>query len=277
MNLMGYDAVTPGDHDFDFGVESFQRSRAAAAFPWVSANLFVLPADTLLFAPYVVVNRNGVRVAIAGFTTPAAMVSNGDKLKGRMRVGRIEPQVGAVLKEMRQDADLTVVLSHSGLDGAASYDTTGVGGEQVTARMAAGSLKPDIVVVGHSHREVTDTVIAGVHFVQPRPEGRSVAVIHIALVPKAGALQLARVRAERIQLEDVRRRTGCSAGSSIHIGRCSLDRVPRRRASGACLAAARSGRQMMPSSMTSGAPPGGSLGRAGTGYPRRHGRRGYQR
>ena len=204
MNLMGYDAVTPGDHDFDFGVESFQRSRAAAAFPWVSANLFVLPADTLLFAPYVVVNRNGVRVAIAGFTTPAAMVSNGDKLKGRMRVGRIEPQVGAVLKEMRQDADVTVVLSHSGLDGAASYDTTGVGGEQVTARLAAGSLKPDIVVVGHSHREVTDTVIAGVHFVQPRPEGRSVAVIHIALVPKAGALQLARIRAERIQLEDVR-------------------------------------------------------------------------
>jgi len=204
MNLMGYDAATPGDHDFDFGVENFQRSLAAAAFPWVSGNLRVLPADTLLFAPYVVVNRNGVRVAITGFTTPAVMVSDGDKLKGRMRVDRIGPQVETVLKEMRQDADVTVVLSHSGLDGPASYDTAGIGGEQVAARLAAGSLRPDVVVVGHSHREVVDSVISGVHFVQPLPEGRSLAVIHIAMIPRAGALVVARIRVERVPLEDVR-------------------------------------------------------------------------
>lgn len=205
MNLLGYDAATPGDHDFDFGVDNFQRALAASAFKWVSGNLNVLPADTLIFAPYIVVNRNGVRVAITGFTTPATMIANGDKLRGKMRVGRILPEVQGVLGEMQKDADLTIVLSHSGIDGASSYDTTGVGGENVSARLATGALKPDIVVVGHSHREVTDTVISGVHFVQPRPEGRSLAVVHIALVTQpGGALKVARIRAERVQLEDVR-------------------------------------------------------------------------
>lgn len=205
MNLLGYDAATPGDHDFDFGVDNFQRALAASAFKWVSGNLNVLPADTLIFSPYIVVNRNGVRVAITGFTTPAAMIANGDKLRGKMRIARIEPAVEAVLTEMQKDADVTVVLSHSGLDGASSYDTSGIGGENVTARLAAGSVKPDVVVVGHSHREVNDTVISGVHFVQPRPEGRSLSVVHIALMPQpGGALKVVRIRAERVQLQDVR-------------------------------------------------------------------------
>ncbi len=204
MNLVGYDAATPGDHDLDFGVDVFQRAIAAAAFPFVSGNLQVLPADTLAFSAYAVINRNGVRVAIAGFTTPGVMVSNGDKLKGRLRAARIEPLAESVLREMRKDADLTVILAHSGLDGASSYDTTGVGAEQVAARLAAGTIRPDLVVVGHSHREVVDTVIGGVHFVQPRPEGRSLAVVHIALLPKGGMLQVARIRAERVLLEDVR-------------------------------------------------------------------------
>ncbi len=205
MNLLGYDAATPGDHDFDFGVDNFQRALAASAFKWVSGNLNVLPADTLIFSPYIVVNRNGVRVAITGFTTPAAMIADGDKLRGKLRIGRIEPALEAVLKEMRKDADVTVVLSHSGIDGPSNYDSTGVGGENVSARLAAGSLKPDIVVVGHSHREIRDTVISGVHFVQPRPEGRSLSVVYLSLVPQPdGSMKLAKVRADRISLEDVR-------------------------------------------------------------------------
>lgn len=206
MNLLGYDAATPGDHDFDFGVPAFQRALAASAFKWVSGNLNVLPADTLIFSPYIVINRNGVRVAITGFTTPAAMIADGDKLKGRMRIGPIDPgAIDPVLREMRKDADLLVVLSHSGIDGPSNYDTAGVGPENVSGRLAAGSLKPDLVVVGHSHREINDTVISGVHFVQPRPEGRGLSVVHIALVNQPdGSLKVARIRAERVALEDVR-------------------------------------------------------------------------
>jgi 2',3'-cyclic-nucleotide 2'-phosphodiesterase (5'-nucleotidase family) len=104
---------------------------------------------------------------------------------------------------MRKDADLIVVLAHTGLDGPSAYDTTGVGREQMAARLAAGVTRPDVVVVGHSHAELVDTVIGGVHFVQPRPEGRGLAVVHIALLPKGRSLEPVRIRAERIVLDDV--------------------------------------------------------------------------
>src|SRR5512141_645130 len=173
MNTIGYDAATPGDHEFDFGLEAFNRALGGSNFAWVSGNIRVLPQDTLALRSYIVVQRNGVRVAITGFTTPVAMVWSRDKLRGRLRVDRIEPAVVPVLREMQQDADVTIVLMHSGLDGYSSYDTTGVGGENVGARAVSGPLRPDLVVVGHSHQEMADSVLDGVHFVQPRPEGRS--------------------------------------------------------------------------------------------------------
>jgi 2',3'-cyclic-nucleotide 2'-phosphodiesterase/3'-nucleotidase len=204
MNLLGYDAATPGERDFDFGAERFNRAIAGATFPWVSGNLRALPADTLALAPYVVITRGGVRIAVTGFTTPAAMIGNGGRLRGRYRVNRIEPSLEPVMREMRQDADLVVALAHTGLAGPSSYDTTGVGGEHVAGRLAAGTARPDIVVVGHSHQQLIDSVIGGVHFVQPRAEAAGLAILHVTLVPQAGRLVPVRVRGERLALRDVR-------------------------------------------------------------------------
>ena len=49
MNLTGYDVATPGNHDFDWGLGAMRAIFAGAAFPYVSANLYTLPADTLLY------------------------------------------------------------------------------------------------------------------------------------------------------------------------------------------------------------------------------------
>lgn len=204
MNLVGYDAATPGDRDFDFGADRFNGAITAATFPWVSGNLNVLPQDTLAFAPFVVIQRNGVRVAIGGFTTPGAMVWNGPRLRGRFRVDRIEAASGRVLRAMRDNADVAIVLSNSGLGGGSSYDTSGVGAENAAAAFVSGENAPDLVVLGHSRQEIADTVVSGVHFVQPRPEGMSVAIVHLALVAQRGALTVSRVRVERLPLADVR-------------------------------------------------------------------------
>jgi 2',3'-cyclic-nucleotide 2'-phosphodiesterase/3'-nucleotidase len=204
MNTIGYDAATPGDLDFDYGVSAFNHALAGSSFQWVSGNLKVLPEDTLDLNAYIVLQRNGVRVGITGFTTPAAMVGNGDRLRGRLRVDRIEPAVEPVLRELQQDADVSIVLMHSGLADYPSYDTTGVGGENVAARVATGRLRPDLVVLGHSGQEIVDTVIGGVHFMQPRADGRSLAVMHLALVRQGGRLIPVGFRAERIPLDDER-------------------------------------------------------------------------
>ncbi len=203
MNLMGYDAATPGDRDFDYGVEFFQRGLMAAAFPWVSGNLMALPADTNALPLYTVVTRKGVRVGITGFTTTATMVWNGDKLRNRMRLKPIEPALQPILREMRQDADFNVVLLHSGLDGPSTYDTAGVGAEQVGARLVTGALRPDLIVLGHSHGDIRDTVINGVHFVQPRAEGRGLVVVHVTLASKAGGgYAPIAIRADRVSLAE---------------------------------------------------------------------------
>ena len=90
MNLVGYDAATPGNHDFDWGVPELERALADAAFPYVSANLFRVPSDSLLVSPFRVLRRGPIRVGVTGFTTPGVTVWDRDRLRGKIRVGRIE-------------------------------------------------------------------------------------------------------------------------------------------------------------------------------------------
>jgi 2',3'-cyclic-nucleotide 2'-phosphodiesterase (5'-nucleotidase family) len=203
MNLAGYDVATPGNHDFDWGVPELGRALTDAAFPYVSANLHTLPGDTLLVSQYRVLRRGPVRIAITGFTTPGAMVWDREQLRGRLRVARIEPAARRTFEAMRGESDLIVALSHSGLGGISTYDTTGVGAEDVAGAFASLPVKPDIVVVGHSHAEIRDSVIAGVHFVQPRPYAAGVAVVHVDLArgPR-GRWSPVRVRAELLSTRE---------------------------------------------------------------------------
>ena len=130
--------------------------------------------------------RQRVRIAVTGVTTPGAMVWDRDQLGGRVRVAPIGPAMEPVFAAMRRDADVVVALAHAGLGGRASYDTTGLGDEHSAAALASLPARPDVVVVGHSHREIRDSVLEGVHFVQPAPYGGSVSVVHLDLGREEG-------------------------------------------------------------------------------------------
>jgi 2',3'-cyclic-nucleotide 2'-phosphodiesterase (5'-nucleotidase family) len=204
MNLAGYDAATPGNHDFDWGVPELERALSDAGFPYVSANVHTLPGDTLLVSPYRVLRRGPIRVGITGFTTPGVMVWDRDQLRGRIRVGRIEPAARRTFEAMRGASDLVVALSHSGVTGRSTYDTTGVGPEDVAASFAAMPHRPDLVVVGHSHDEIRDSTIGGVRYVQPRPYAAGVAVVHVDLArPSGGRWAVTRIRPELLPVRDL--------------------------------------------------------------------------
>jgi 2',3'-cyclic-nucleotide 2'-phosphodiesterase/3'-nucleotidase len=204
MSMLGYDAATPGDHDFDFGLDRFRQAIVDASFPWVSANLRVLPEDTLALKPYTVVRRGPVRIAVTGFLTPGVMVWHRDLLRGHYQVDPIERDAGRWVREMRHDADLVVVLSHSGIADPSSYDTTGVGAESAAWRFATGPDRPDVVVVGHSHGAITDSVLGGVHFVQPQPFARGLAVVEIDLAQGSGGWRPVRIASHPVSLDGVR-------------------------------------------------------------------------
>jgi len=201
MNTLGYDVATPGDHDFDFGSAVFDRALAGSTFPWVSANLFRGVGDTLLLSPFTVVQRGGVRIAVAGFTTPAILAGNRERLRGRVGVRRIGPLIEPLVRAMRREADLVVILSHSGLDRVSSYDTTGIGPEDAGIRFAESRARPDLVVLGHSHEVLRDSVINRVHFVQPPPRAAGLSVIRVTLVGREGRFEPAMIRSELVRLD----------------------------------------------------------------------------
>ena len=203
LNALQYDAATPGNHDFDFGLPLLRRAMGDATYHYVSANVD-LPAGGSLFPATVVLQRAGVRVGVTGFTTPGVMVWDRAQLAGQVRVRRVAEAAPAALEQLeREGADVKVVLIHAGLGGGSSYDTAGVGPENDAAALAAVTPKPDVVIVGHSHREIRDTVINGVHFIQPRNWAQSLSVVHVLLVQIGSAWRVISVRSELVRLGTV--------------------------------------------------------------------------
>src|SRR6266487_2662624 len=207
LNALQYDVVTPGNHDFDFGVDFLRRAATEATYRYVSANV-VDDSGKALFAPTVVLSRGAVKIGITGFTTPGVMLWDRAQLAAasHLRVRRIADAAPAAVAALdRAGVDLKVVLIHSGF-GSSTYDTTGVGPENDAAALAAMNPKPDVVIVGHTHREIRDTVINGVHFVQPKIWVQSLAVVHVTLAKdsaRAGRYRVTGVRADLIPLANV--------------------------------------------------------------------------
>jgi 2',3'-cyclic-nucleotide 2'-phosphodiesterase (5'-nucleotidase family) len=201
MNLMRYDAAAVGNHEFNYGLGVFDRAVAAARFPFLAANTRRLdgghqyPARTM-------VTRGGVRVAIIGATTPGSMVWDRDNLRGRLEVTDIVAALPAQVAAARADgADVVLVVAHAGLEGVTSYDTvaTGLPSENPMARVAREVAGIDAIVIGHSHRELTDTLINGVLVVQPRNWATSVAVATLELERRAGRWVVTAKRGETVQ------------------------------------------------------------------------------
>jgi len=206
LNALQYDVVTPGNHDFDFGLDLLRRAATEATYRYVSANVEDA-GGTPLFPQTVLLPRGTVKVGITGFTTPGVMLWDRTQLAGRARVRRIAgAAVGALARLEGEGADLKIVLVHSGLGGESSYDTTGIGPENDAAALATVNPKPDLVIVGHSHREIRDTVINGVHFVQPKNWAQSLSVVHVWLTKEneAGSRwRVSSIRADLVPLASV--------------------------------------------------------------------------
>jgi len=198
LNALQYDVVTPGNHDFDFGLDFLRRAATQATYRYVSANVED-SGGAPIFPKTVILPRGAVKVGITGFTTPGTMLWDRAQLAGA-RVRRIAGAAPSALARMEgEGADLKVVLIHSGF-GESSYDTSGVGPENDAAALAAVNPKPDIVIVGHTHREIRDTVINGVHFVQPKNWVQSLSVVHVSLSREEGRWRVTSIHADLIPL-----------------------------------------------------------------------------
>lgn len=143
MNLMGYDAATIGNHEFDFGVDNMARLFRKAKFPIVCANYdFTGTALEGLVKPYVIIKRNGLKIGIFGLAPKLeGLVSE----KTRVGVKYNDPveagnETAKLLKE-KEKCDVVICLSHLGWDIMGLDDT----------EMMAHTRNIDLVLGGHSH------------------------------------------------------------------------------------------------------------------------------
>lgn len=205
MNAMHYDAAAVGNHEFNYGLPVLERAVTQATFPFLAANAR-RPDGSRSFPAFVMMERAGVKVAIVGATNPGANVWDRGHVQGRLTVTDIVPEVRAAVDSARAaGAELVVAVLHTGLGGASSYEAGGRGDENVGARVAREVPGIDVIVIGHSHRDVADTTINGVLVMQPRQWAGSLAVARVRLqnrgaswsvIEKHGALVRASGHAE---------------------------------------------------------------------------------
>jgi 2',3'-cyclic-nucleotide 2'-phosphodiesterase/3'-nucleotidase len=188
MNAMQYDAAAIGNHEFNYGLPTLDRALRQAEFPLLACNVYG-PNGQRRFGAWTVEIRRGVKVGIVGATTPGSMVWDRDNLAGRLQVRDIIPDVRSSVRDARNaGAAVVIAVVHSGLDEPSSYDTigTGVASENVAARLAHEVPGIDVIVYGHTHKEMADTVIAGTLLMQPKNWATSLAVAQLRLERRNG-------------------------------------------------------------------------------------------
>ena len=194
MNAMQYDAAAIGNHEYNYGVPYLDSAINQAKFPFLSANTYrVDPEGVHAYKAWTIVERAGLKVGIVGATTPGVMVWDATNIRGRLRFGDIVLAVRLAVQEVRAaGADVVLVTVHSGLNEPASYDTvsTGVPSENVAGRIAAEVPGIDLVLYGHSHKEVRGTTIGSTLLIQPKNWATSVNVAHL-VVSRAGVIAVA--------------------------------------------------------------------------------------
>lgn len=143
MNIMGYDAATIGNHEFDFGLENMARIFRKANFPIVCANYdFTGTVVEGLVKPYVIIKRKGVRIGIFGLSPKLDGLVMASTCAG-VRYSDPIKTANAVADKLKNEekCDVVICLSHLGWDEAGLNDM----------EMMAKTRNIDLVLGGHSH------------------------------------------------------------------------------------------------------------------------------
>ncbi len=152
FNLLGYDAVTFGNHDVDFGLEIFDGFRRALSAPMVNANMRRRDGGPgwrrfEVIETEVAPGRT-VRIGVTGVLPPRVMRWNRHHLHDRAEVLPCADAVETVLPDIRAaGADLVIVLAHCGIVPPGHPD------EDEQAALAVAAVPGvDVVLCGHQHR-----------------------------------------------------------------------------------------------------------------------------
>lgn len=151
MNLMKYDAMTPGNHDFNYGKDQLIALSQKMTFPLLSAN--VMKADgTPLFQPYIIKEIGGLKVGIFGLSTPETAYKTHPNNVAGLTFANPVNEAKTMVAALKDKTDVIVCLSHLGLEEGAEF----------TSRMVAEAVPDiDVIIDAHSHTSLPEGLKVG--------------------------------------------------------------------------------------------------------------------
>ena len=166
MSGMGYDAMVPGNHDFNYGYKQLLNLANVASFDILSAN--VLKDGENILQPYTLIEKGGYKFAIIGLSTQdTPIVTHPNNVQGLVFADPIATAKAMVAKA-KADANFVIVLSHLGYE--------------VDKTLAQNVPGIDLIVGGHSHTVLDKpTTVNGINIVQDGEWGKNLGRVDLTI------------------------------------------------------------------------------------------------
>ncbi|MES5884525.1 2',3'-cyclic-nucleotide 2'-phosphodiesterase [Bacillus thuringiensis] len=194
MNLMKYDVISLGNHEFNYGLDYLNKVIEKTDFPVINSNVYKVDHDDKeendenYFKPYHILKKEVVdeagqkqivKIGVMGFVPPQIMNWDKANLEGKVKAKDIVATAKIMAKKMQNEgADIIVALAHSGVDKSEYKEVNKM--ENASYHLATQVPGVDAVLMGHSHTEVKD-VFNGVPVVMPGVFGSNLGIIDMQL------------------------------------------------------------------------------------------------
>jgi 2',3'-cyclic-nucleotide 2'-phosphodiesterase/3'-nucleotidase len=208
MSAIGVDAMAVGNHEYNYGLEVLEKARREATFPWLSANTYSTETGRPHYVPYIIRELQGVRVAIVGLTTPGVPFWDDPKNYAGLEFREPLTEVKQLVPRLRMDerADLVVVAMHMGLEADLATGlplATQVPNENQALAIARQVDGIDVILLGHTHRDVPAVVVNSALLTQASAWGRHLARADVHLEKdSSGRWRVATKQARTIPVTD---------------------------------------------------------------------------
>ncbi|WP_431688753.1 bifunctional UDP-sugar hydrolase/5'-nucleotidase UshA [Hahella sp. NBU794] len=152
MNMVGYDAMAIGNHEFDNPIDILRMQEQWANFPFLAANIYDSNGKRL-FEPYKIFNVDGLRIGVMGLTTEDTKKLGNPEFIDAVQFTKPSDEAAKVLPELKKKADVVIAATHMGHYVDANYGINAPG-DVTLARTVSGI---DVIVGGHSQDPVCMT------------------------------------------------------------------------------------------------------------------------
>lgn len=154
MNLVGYDAMAIGNHEFDNPLSVLRQQQKWAKFPLLSANIYQKSTGQRLFQPWALFNRMGLKIAVIGLTTDdTAKIGNPEYLTDiEFRSPAREAKQAVETLRATEKPDVIIAATHMGHYDNGKHGSNAPGDVEMARALPQGYL--DLIVGGHSQDPV---------------------------------------------------------------------------------------------------------------------------